>query len=94
MLPLLTTLFGEIERVIDMYNRKAPRKIQRIVLTGGGSQLKGIVEFSATTFGVEVNKGNPFARIVSPPFMQHILREIGPYFSVASGLALRGISIR
>ena len=94
MLPLLTTLFGEIERVIDMYNRKAPRKIQKIVLTGGGSQLKGIVEFSATTFGVEVNNGNPFARIVSPPFMQPILREIGPYFSVASGLALRGIAIR
>lgn len=92
MTPLLSTLLGEIERVIDIYNRKSSRKIQKIILTGGGSQLKGIVEFAATTFGVEVGKGNPFGRIVSPPFMQPILREIGPYFSVAAGLALRGIS--
>ena len=92
MIPLLSTLFGEIERVIDIYNRKSPRKIQKVILTGGGSQLKGIVEFAATTFGIEVSKGNPFGRIVSPPFMQPILREIGPYFSVAAGLALRGIS--
>ena len=92
ILPLLTTLLGEIERIIDIYNRKAPRKIQKIVLTGGGSQLKGLVEFAATTFGVEVGRGNPFSRVVSPPFMQPILREIGPYFSVAAGLALHEIS--
>ena len=92
MLPLLTTLLGEIERIVDIYNRKAPRKIQKIVLTGGGSQLKGLVEFTATTFGIEVGRGNPFSRVVSPPFMQPILREIGPYFSVAAGLALHEIA--
>ena len=94
MLPILATLMGEIERVIDIYNRKAPRKIQKITLTGGGSQLKGIIEFAATTFGVEVGKGNPFSRVVSPPFMQPILREIGPYFSVAAGLALHEITTK
>ena len=92
MMPLLTTLLGEIERVIDVYNRRAPRKIQKIILTGGGSQLKGMVELMATTFGIESARGNPFGRIVSPPFMQPILREIGPYFSVATGLALHEIS--
>ena len=92
MLPLLSTLLGEIERVIETYNRKAPRKVQKIILTGGGSQLKGMVELAATMFGVEVGMGNPFGRIVTPPFMQPILREIGPYFSVAAGLALHEIS--
>ncbi len=92
MLPILSALLSQIERVIEGYNRKAPRKIQKIILTGGGSQLKGLVEFTATTFGIEVSRGNPFARIVSPPFMQPILREIGPYFAVATGLALHDIS--
>ncbi len=94
MLPILSALLGDIERLIDIYNRKSARKIQKIILTGGGSQLKGIVEFAATTFGIEVAKGNPFGRIVSPPFMQPILREIGPYFSVAAGAALYEIASR
>lgn len=94
MIPLLTTLLGEIERLIDIYNRKAPRKIQKIVLTGGGSQLKGLVELMATMYGIEVGRGNPFNRIVSPPFMQPILREIGPYFAVPAGLALHEIANR
>lgn len=94
MVPLLQTLLSEVERVIDIYNRKTPRKIQKINLTGGGSQLKGVVEFAATTFGIEIGRGNPFSRVVSPAFMQPILREIGPYFSVAVGLGLHEITTR
>ncbi len=94
MLPLLSVLLGEVERVIDTYNRKTSRKVQKIILTGGGAELKGLVEFTATTFGIEVGRGNPFNRVVSPPFMQPILREIGPYFSVAVGLALHEITTK
>ncbi|MBI2640473.1 MAG: type IV pilus assembly protein PilM [Candidatus Sungbacteria bacterium] len=94
MAPLVETLFAEIERMIALYNRKAPRKIQKINLTGGGSNLKGIVDYVSGKFGVEVSRGNPFARMVTPAFMQPTLREIGPSFSVAAGLALREITTR
>lgn len=92
MAPLIETLFADIDTVIRNYNRKSPRKIQKINLTGGGSQLKGIIEVAATRFGVEVLRGNPFARIVAPAFMQMIFREIGPSFSTATGLALHEIT--
>lgn len=92
--PLVDTLFTEIERMIAIYNRKAPRKIQKINLTGGGSNLKGLVDYVSGKFGIEVTRGNPFARMVTPAFMQPILREIGPSFSVAAGLALREITTR
>jgi len=92
--PLTETLFSEIDRLIHLSNRRLPRKIQKINLTGGGANLKGIIEAAASHFGVEVTRGNPFARIVAPPFMQPVLREIGPSFSVAVGLALHGISTR
>ena len=42
--PLVEILFSELERLISLYNRKSPRKIQKINLTGGGSNLKGLVE--------------------------------------------------
>lgn len=90
--PFVETLFIEIERFISLYNRRAPRTIQKINLTGGGSNLKGLVEYAVSRFGVEVTKGNPFARIVTPAVLQPLLREIGPSFSVATGLALHEIT--
>lgn len=90
--PLLETLFAEIERLISMYDRKAKRKVQKINLTGGGSNLKGIVGFIVAKFSVETTRGNPFGRIVAPAFMQPILADIGPSFAVSTGLALREIT--
>lgn len=85
------TLFAEIDRIVSIYNRKAPRTVQRINITGGGSNLKGLIEYIASKFGVEVTRGNPFARVVTPAFLQSLLREVGPSFSIATGLALREI---
>lgn len=92
--PLVEVLFAEIERLISMQNRRSPRKIQKIILTGGGSNLKGIVDFASIKFGVEVTKGNPFGRLVTPAFLQPALRELGPSFPVAVGLALHELTTR
>lgn len=90
--PIIENLFSEIERMIAIYNRKAPRKIQKVNLTGGGANLKGIIDYASTKLGLEVTKGNPFSRTVTPAFMQPILREIGPSFAVAVGLALHELT--
>lgn len=90
--PFVETMLVEIERFISIYNRKAPRTIQKINLTGSGANLKGLVEYMVSKFGVEVARGNPFSRVVAPPFMQPLLRELGPGFAVATGLALREIT--
>jgi type IV pilus assembly protein PilM len=92
--PLAETLFAEIARLVSLYNRGAPRKVQRLNLTGGGAHLKGIVEFAASNLGLEVTRGNPFSRLVTPPVFSTILTEIGPNFSTAIGAALREISMR
>lgn len=92
MAPLVDGLLSEIERLISQYNRHGERHVQKINLTGGGSNLRGLIERTALRFGVEVTRGDPFSRIVSPAFMQPILRSIGPSFSVAVGLALHEIT--
>lgn len=92
--PIIEVLLSEVERSIALYNRKSSRKIQKINLTGGGSNLNGLIVYMSSRLGLEVTQGNPFSRIVTPAFMQPILREIGPSFSVATGLALREIATR
>lgn len=92
--PLIETLFAEVNRTISLYNRRAARKIQRVNITGGGSHLKGIIEYGASRLGIEVTRGNPFARLVTPPFLQPMLNEIGPNFSTAVGAALREFTPR
>lgn len=92
IMPLVDSLFREILRIINSYNRATARKIERLILTGGGANMAGMVDFMAKLVGLETIKANPFSRVVYPAFMQPILRDIGPNFSVAVGLALREIA--
>ncbi len=92
--PLTDSLLAEIERIVALYNRRTDRKIQKINLTGGGSHMKGLIDYTSTRFGIEVTRGNPFARVVAPAFLQPMLRDIGPNFSTAVGLALHEITTR
>lgn len=92
--PIVDSLFSEVERVINVYNRKNIRKIERIILTGGGANLKGLIDYSAKRFGLEAGVGNPFARVTYPAFMRPIIKEIESDFAVAIGCALREITPR
>lgn len=89
--PVVDSILADIERVMTVYNRGAKRKIERLVLTGGGAHLKGLVDHVAKRFGLETIVGNPFTHTVFPPFLHPTLKEIAPNFAVAVGLALRDI---
>ena len=88
----LDALMRETERIVNVYNRANMRKVEQVILTGGGTNLFGLVDYAAKTFGLETIRANPFARLVYPAFLQPILHEIGPSFSTAVGLALREIT--
>ena len=92
MSPLIELLFSEIDRILGSYNRKTERRIERVVITGGGSRIKGLIDYTAKRFGLETIQVNPFSRVTYPAFMQPILKDIGPSFATAVGLALRNIT--
>lgn len=94
MLPIVDSLFREILRIINSYNRSVTEKVEIIKLSGGGANLLGLVDFVTKLSGVETLRASPFSKVVYPAFMQPILRDIGPNFSVAVGLALREIASR
>ncbi len=90
--PLVEILLSELERIINSYNRTTERRVEKVYLTGGGSRLKGFVDQTAKRLGLETIQPNPFSRVTYPAFMQPILKDLGPTFPVAVGLALREIT--
>lgn len=92
VVPIVDSTLLDVERVITSYNRVARRKVERIVLAGGGVNLAGFVNHVARRFGLETTIGSSFQRTIYPEFLQSVLKDINPNFGVAVGLALRQIT--
>lgn len=85
----LDYIFSETARVMGAYERKYNKNISKIILTGGGSLLKGLLETARARFQTEVVLGDPFSKTTAPAFLEPVLRTAGPEFAVAIGIALR-----
>lgn len=85
----LTPLMAEISRTVSAYEQRAGQTLGALVLTGGGATLKGLKEFAQSKIQTELRLADPFGKTQAPAFLENILKEAGPEFSVAVGLALR-----
>lgn len=85
----LNFIFAETSRVVLNYQKKFGKNIGKIVLTGGGASLKGLAELAERELQTPVVPADPFAKIEAPAFLEKVLKEAGPEFAVAVGLALR-----
>ncbi len=85
----LEYLLFEANNVMVNYQKKYKRSINKVILIGGGSMLKGLKEAAAKRFNVEVVYGDPFSKTDAPAFLEPVLKEAGPTFAVAAGLALK-----
>ena len=85
----LDYIFSEIARVLLNYQKKTEQNVSKIFLTGGGSLLKGLKEKAESSFSVPVVMGDPFSKVEFPAFLENVLKQAGPSFAVAIGLALR-----
>lgn len=88
----LDYIFYEANRVIINYEKKFNKPIGKIVFSGGGSLLKGLSELAQNNFQTEISLADPFQKMETPAFLKEVLREAGPEFTVAIGVALRKIS--
>jgi type IV pilus assembly protein PilM len=87
----LNYIFSETSSVVFNYEKKTNKTISKIILSGGGALLKGILEASQEHFSAEVALARPFSKVEAPAFLTPVLGSIGPEFSVALGVALRKI---
>ena len=101
--PILDTVSDilalEIQKTMDFYRatvEDGESAVQRILVSGGGSKLKGLVEFLSKRFEMPVEMFDPFRkiRVDSRGFDPEYMREIVPEMAIAVGLALRGVDAR
>jgi len=87
--PIVEYIFEEINRVIINYQKKHTIAVEKVVLVGGGSQLKGMLELAQKSLEMPVSFGTSFDKMETPAFLENVMREAGPSFAVTIGLALR-----
>ncbi|HUX36108.1 MAG TPA: type IV pilus assembly protein PilM [Candidatus Paceibacterota bacterium] len=94
MLPFLDAIINEVKRVESNYKSQIPssKKIERAVLSGGGSNLAGIERYFETHLGIPAVKAAPLAKFEYPPATEPLVRELNPFLSVSLGLVLREFS--
>ena len=82
-------ILSETNNVLLEHERKYNQTISKVILSGGGSLLKGLKEMISNNFQVEIEIGHPFSKVGAPAFLDKVLLATGPEFGVAIGLALR-----
>lgn len=101
MIPVGTDLAEQVTKYLEYYESHVPhqhlgepqKKITKIMLCGGGANLKGLPEFLMRSLKVEVALGNPWINILPTHAkelpMLSFQESLG--YSCALGLALRGV---
>ncbi len=87
----LAPLFSDIAGVVTSFEVRLGVALNAVVFTGGGSSLNGLVAYAQSRLRSEVRISDPFSKTETPSFLSDLLRETGPEFAVAIGLALRGL---
>ena len=85
----LSFIFSEANRVLFDYQKQHNRNLDKVLLIGGGSALRGLVPLASENFRIPVEAGNPFLKVETPAFLEQVLSETGPEFAVSVGVALR-----
>ncbi len=89
---VLDYIFTEVNTTLLSFEKKYSKTVSKVVLVGGGAALKGLSDLAKTNFKTEAEMGAPFNKVSAPAFLENILRETGPEFAVAIGLALRKLA--
>ena len=89
----------EIQKTFDFYRATTEDSeivMQKILISGGGSKLKGLAEDLAARLELPVEVLDPFRQIKvdTRKFDPDYLSEIMPEMAVAVGLAVRGVELR
>jgi type IV pilus assembly protein PilM len=91
LLSTLERVFSEVNRVLLSYGKRYNKNVSQSVFIGGGASLPGLSAAAQSAMNIEVKMAQPFVRTEAPAFLESVLTEIGPGFSVAVGLALRAL---
>lgn len=89
----IAPIISEMKFLVKSYYEQVSNEkvIDKIILTGGSAQLFGVVSHIEKELDIKTFIGDPWARVIHPVELQKILKEIGPRYAVALGLAMTKI---
>ena len=87
----LEPLWSYAHGMLQDHAQLGGKKVERVLLCGGGSYMPGIVDMVAAKLALPVDVIHAFDRTKGPMILEYVLKEDGPRYAVALGLALRGI---
>jgi len=101
LIPALTDLIEQIKKHLIYYQSHASHEhlpsngkgVKKILLSGGGANLKRLPEFLSSALKIPVEVGNPWINILADPSkgVSELPLERAFGYTAALGLALRGI---
>ena len=87
--PLSEEMAEKIKEVCDSYESGKDKSIDKLVITGGGTNFDEIKSVVLSNLGAE--EGNSFKKIEYPSVLEPIINDLSPFFSVSMGMALEGL---
>lgn len=85
----LNSIAVEAKKIINNYQNKYNRKLEKCILTGGAIQIVGVTNYFSKVLNIETSWGDPFARIAYPSVLKPMIRDLSPLLGVAIGVAMR-----
>ncbi|NTU99469.1 type IV pilus assembly protein PilM, partial [Candidatus Falkowbacteria bacterium] len=82
ILETINPVLNEVKYVMNMFESKNNKRVEKIVLSGGASLLASFSGHIAKTLDLNVIVGDPWNRLVYPIDLKPVLDEIGPRMSV------------
>jgi len=92
MFPFTDVILKEVMRAKERYGESpGGRKIERVILAGGGANLPGLVAYAERQLGMPVIAANPLLGFKYKDELAPAITELGATLTVAIGLAMREI---
>lgn len=88
----LAPIVNEIRYSFNLFQQENNKKIEKVILAGGGASLVGIAPYLSELLQTNVIVGDPWARISYPEQLTSVLDEISSRMAIAAGLALREVT--
>ncbi len=90
--PTLELIVGEISRILGAYYKDgSDHALDGLILSGGTAGFPGLQEYFSKALNVKSIVGNPLGRIEYDKRLEPKMKEVMDQFSVAIGLALKGV---
>lgn len=92
IMPTLEFIANEAQRIIGSFKENSREtRIDGVILSGGSAKLIGIAEYFTKMLNLSTQVGQPWKKIVVDPKIAPVIDKISTSYSVAVGLALRGV---